>query len=182
VSPVLSRSAPSLGSLAATPRIEKTLSHPCRSEGRGQETCLGPRGRQRGGSTGFIRAVYLPQHDYAGVGVEPVPSLPWRALLDAVTFRGGSFLQRMRGATPFRYRERTCAGARAHVRWGSMVNALGFQRTCYRVTGHLRARHVLGKTPFLDEVTRATPGYESTWKFLPDQQKPSNKCFRRNAL
>ena len=63
-----------------------------------------------------------------------------------------------------------------------MVNALGFQRTCYRVTGHLRARHVLGKTPFLDEVTRASPGYERTWTFRRNQEKPSNKCFRRNVL
>ena len=63
-----------------------------------------------------------------------------------------------------------------------MVNALGFQRTCYRVTGHLRARHVLGKTHLLDEVTCATPRYESTWEFLPDQEKASNKCFRRNTL
>ena len=63
-----------------------------------------------------------------------------------------------------------------------MVNALGFQRRCYGVTGHLRARHVLGETPFLDEVTRASPRYESTWRFRPNQEKPSNKCFRRKAL
>jgi len=68
------------------------------------------------------------------------------------------------------------------VRWGSMVNALGFHGTCYRVIGHLRARHVLGKTPFLDKVTRASPGYESTWKFRANQEKPSNKWFRRNTL
>ena len=63
-----------------------------------------------------------------------------------------------------------------------MVNALGFHGTCYGVTGQVRARHVLGETPFLDEVTRATPGYESTWRFRPDQEKPSNKCFRRNTF
>ena len=62
-----------------------------------------------------------------------------------------------------------------------MVRALGSQGMCYRVTGHLRARHVLGETPFLDGVTRASPGYESTWRFRPNQEKPSNKCFRRNA-
>ena len=95
--------------------------------------------------------------------------------LDGVTSAGPSLLQRMRGTTPFRYRERTCAGARGGVRWGPMVNALGFQRRCYRVIGHLRARHVLGETPFLDEVTCASPAHESTWKFWPDQEKPSNK-------
>ena len=63
-----------------------------------------------------------------------------------------------------------------------MVNALGFHGTCYRVTGHLRARQVLGETPFLDEATCASPGHESTWRFWADQQKPSNKCFRRNML
>jgi hypothetical protein len=63
-----------------------------------------------------------------------------------------------------------------------MVNALGFHGTCYRVTGHLRARHVLGETPFLDEVTRASPGYESTWRFRPNQQKAPNKWLRRNTL
>jgi len=63
-----------------------------------------------------------------------------------------------------------------------MVNALGFHGTCYGVIGHLRARHVLGKTPFLDEVTRASPRYESTWRFWADQQKPSNNSCRRNAL
>ncbi len=93
-----------------------------------------------------------------------------------------SFLQRMRGTTPFRYRDRTCARARGGVRWGSMVNALGFHGTCYRVIGHLRARHVLGKTPLLDEVTRASRERESTSRFWPNQQKPSNKCFRRKAL
>jgi len=62
------------------------------------------------------------------------------------------------------------------------VNALGFHGTCYMVTGHLRARHVPGKTPFLDEVTLASPGYESTCRFWPDQEKPPNKWFRRNAL
>ena len=61
-------------------------------------------------------------------------------LLDTVTSGYASFLQRMRGTTPFRYRERTCARARGGMRWGPMVNALGFQRRCYRVTGHLRAR------------------------------------------
>ena len=63
-----------------------------------------------------------------------------------------------------------------------MVNALGLQRTCYGVIGHLRARHVLGKTPFLDEVTGTSPGHESTWRARPGQEKPSNKCLRRNAL
>ena len=104
-----------------------------------------------------------------------------RVFLDTVTSRVGSLLQRMRGTTPFRYRERTCARAPGGVRWGPMVNALGFQRRCYRVIGHLRARHVLGKTHFLDEGTRASPGHESTWRFRRNQQKPSNKCFRRNA-
>jgi len=119
-----------------------------------------------------------------------------RALLDTVTSGATSISLRMRGTTPpvtvrahrlLRRdgpvnRVRKCARARGGVRWGSMVNALGFHGRCYRVTGHLRARHVLGKTPFLDEVTRASPRYESTWSFRPDQQKPSNKCFRRNAL
>ena len=50
------------------------------------------------------------------------------------------------------------------------------------VTGHLRARHVLGETPFLDEVTCASRELESTWRFGSDQEKPSNKYFRRNAL
>ena len=68
------------------------------------------------------------------------------------------------------------------MRWGPMVNALGFHGRCYKVIGHLRARHVLGKTPFLDEVTRATPTYESIWNFRPNQEKPSNKWFRRNVL
>jgi len=104
------------------------------------------------------------------------------SLLDAVTSGVAVVLPRVRGTTPFRYRERTCARAPGVVRWGSMVNALGFQRTCYGVIGHLRARHVLGKTPFLDEVTRATPGHESTWRFWPDQEKPSNNCFRRNTF
>ena len=102
--------------------------------------------------------------------------------LDTVTFAAGALSPPMRGTTPTSYRERTCARARGGVRWGSMVNALGFQRRCYMVTGHLRARHVLGKTPFLDEVTCASPGHESTWRFGPDQQKPPNKCFRRKAL
>ena len=63
-----------------------------------------------------------------------------------------------------------------------MVNALGFHGRCYRVTGHLRARQVLGETPFLDEVTCASPAYESSCKLRPDQQKPSNKWLRRKAL
>ena len=88
-----------------------------------------------------------------------------RAFLDTVTFAAAPISAPVRGATPFRYRARKCAGARGVVRWGSMVNALGFHGTCYRVTGHLRARQVLGKTPLLDEVTRASRGYESTWSF-----------------
>jgi len=75
------------------------------------------------------------------------------SFLDTATSAAAPISPLMRGTTPFRYRERTCARARGVVRWGSMVNALVFQRTCYRVTGHLRARQVLGETPFLDEVT-----------------------------
>ena len=53
---------------------------------------------------------------------------------------------------------------------------------CYRVTGHLRARQVLGKTAFVDEVTPASPGYESTWTLRANQEKPSNNRVRRKAL
>ena len=45
---------------------------------------------------------------------------------------------------------RKCARAPAHLRAGPMVNALGPQGECAVVAGHLRARHVAGKTPFLD--------------------------------
>ena len=50
------------------------------------------------------------------------------------------------------------------------------------LTGQVRARYVPGETPFLDEVTRASPGYESTWKSRPGQEKPSNKRLRRNVF
>ena len=58
----------------------------------------------------------------------------------------------LRGEGPIN-RQRTCARALAHVRAGPVVNALGFQGMCYRVIGHLRARQVAGKTPFLDART-----------------------------
>ena len=107
---------------------------------------------------------------------------PARAFLDTVTSVPGAISAPMRGTTPTSYRERTCARAPAHVRAGHMVNALGFQGMCYRVTGHLRARQVLGKTAFLDDVTLASPGHESTWTVLTNQEKPSNKSSRRKAL
>ena len=62
------------------------------------------------------------------------------------------------------------------------MNALGFPRRCYRVIGQLRARQLLGETPFLDEVSCASFGYERTWKLWPDREKPSNKWAQCKAL
>jgi len=40
----------------------------------------------------------------------------------------------------------------------------------------------VGKTHFLDKVTCATLGHESTCRSRSNQQKPSNNCFRRKTL
>ena len=73
--------------------------------------------------------------------VAPFPASPRRGIFWTRSDPAApSLLQRMRGTTPFRYRERTCARAPGGVRWGPMVRALGFQGMCYRVIGHLRAR------------------------------------------
>ena len=146
------------------------------------EPCL-PLQRPPVGTGSRARRPARPPDGASSFYVLPLPEqCASRAFLDRVISADGPIVPPVRGNTPFRYRERTCARARGGVRWGPMVNALGFQGMCYRVIGHLRARHVLGKTPFLDEVTRASLGYESTWKFRPPQQKPSNKWFRRNVL
>jgi len=53
-----------------------------------------------------------------------------------------------------------------------MVNALGFQRRCYRVIGHLRARLFAGKTAFLD----ARSAQHAGWKGFAFSHETRNSC------
>ena len=63
----------------------------------------------------------------------------------------------LRGEVPIN-RLCKCARAPAHVRAGPRGNALRFHGECAVVTGHLRARHVAGKTAFLDGRTAQLQG------------------------
>jgi len=53
-----------------------------------------------------------------------------------------------------------------------MVNALGFQRRCYRVIGHLRARLFADKTAFLD----ARSAQHAGWKGFAFSHETRNSC------
>ena len=105
-----------------------------------------------------------------------------RAFLDAVTSRRALVSTTDEGYYPLQIPS-------AHVRAGPTVNALGFHGECAGVPGEVLQGHrpparTVGpeENALFGELMRASPRCESTWKFWPDQQKPSNKWCRRNVF